>query len=247
VSSTTWTQAALGSELRPWRGALWRAVEAQHRVATARLADTLQEQSLLEDLLEGSKPALPDPPRHYLLTTPFRYPPVHPGGSRFRSATDAGVFYGAEERRTACAELGYWRWRFLLDSPKLPRLDPLPQTLFQVRIDCRALDLTELPLSRDAAAWRDPADYGPCQRIARVARGAGADAVRYSSVRDPDAGACGAVFTPRSFAGEPSNEQSWLLAVTRERVRWRRDSALFPEGFEFECAAWAGAARPAIS
>jgi hypothetical protein len=247
VSFTTWTQAALGSELRPWRGALWRAVEAQHRVATARLADTLQEQSLLEDLLEGSKPALPGPPRHYLLTTPFRYPTVHPGGSRFRSATDAGVFYGAEERRTACAELGYWRWRFLLDSPKLPRLDPLPQTLFQVRIDCRALDLTQPPLSRDAATWRDPADYGPCQRIAQVARAAGADAVRYSSVRDPDAGACGAVFTPRSFSGEPSNEQSWLLAVTRERVRWRRDSALFDEGFEFECAAWRHAARPAIS
>jgi hypothetical protein len=172
---------------------------------------------------------------------------VHPGGSRFRAATDAGVFYGAEQRRTACAELGYWRWRFLLDSPKLPRLDPLPQTLFQVNIDCRALDLTAPPLSRDAAAWRDPADYGPCQRIARVARSAGADAVRYSSVRDPQAGACGAVFTPRAFSGEPSNEQSWLLAVTRERVRWRRDSALFAEGFEFECAAWAGAARPAIS
>ena len=29
MSSTTWTQAALASELRPWQGALWRAVEAQ--------------------------------------------------------------------------------------------------------------------------------------------------------------------------------------------------------------------------
>ena len=54
MSSTTWTQAALASELRPWQGALWRAVEAQHRVATARLVDTLQEQALLEDLLESS-------------------------------------------------------------------------------------------------------------------------------------------------------------------------------------------------
>jgi len=98
-----------------------------------------------------------------------------------------------------------------------------------------------------STAWRNPADYGPCQRIARVARAAGADAIRYASVRDPEAGPCGAVFTPRSFAGEPSNEQSWFLAVTRERVRWRRDSALFPEGFEFECAEWSDAARPAIS
>lgn len=247
MSSTTWTQAALASELRPWQGALWRAVEAQHRVATARLVDTLQEQALLEDLLEGSKPALPDAPRHYLLLTPFRYPPSHPGGSRFRSARDPGVFYGAEERRTACAELGYWRWRFLQDSPKLPRLEPLPQTLFQVRIDCPAVDLTAEPLLRDAALWRDPVDYAPCQKLARNARAAGAGALRYTSVRDPGNGPCGAVFSPRRFAGEPANEQSWLLAVTRERVRWRRDSVLFPEGFEFTCDAWAGARGPAIS
>jgi RES domain len=228
VSSTTWTQAALGSELRPWRGALWRAVEAQHRVATARLVDTLQEQALLEDLLEDSKPALARSSRHYLLTTPFRYPPPHPGGSRFRGARDAGVFYGAEDRRTACAELGYWRWRFLLDSPKLARLEPLPQTLFQVGIDCAAIDLTLPPLARDAAAWRDPADYGPCQQLARQARAVGAGAIRYCSVRDPEAGACGAVLSPRSFAGDP-------------------DSALLPEGYEFECRLWVGAARPAIS
>lgn len=245
--SITWTPAALGSELRPWQGALWRAVEAQHRVATARLVDTLQEQALLEDLLEGSKPAPPGPPRHYLLTTPFRYPPPHPGGSRFRGATDAGVFYGAEERRTACAELGYWRWRFLLDSPKLPRLEPLPQTLFQVRIECRAVDLTAPPLSRDAALWRHPSDYSACQQLALGARAAGAGAIRYASVRDPESGACGAVLSPASFAGEPANEQSWILAVTRERVRWRRDSALLPEGFEFQCAPWAGAAAAAIS
>lgn len=247
MSSTTWTPAALASELRPWQGVLWRAVEAQHRVATARLVDTLQEQALLEDLLEGSKPSLPRPPRHYLLMTPFRYPPPHPGGSRFRGARDPGVFYGAEERRTACAELGYWRWRFLLDSPKLARLEPLPQTLFQVRIDCHALDLTAPPLSRDAALWRNPADYGACQVLARQARSAGADGIRYVSVRDPEGGPCGALFSPRCFAGEPANEQSWFLAVTRERVRWRRDSALFPEGFEFTCSGWGDAARPAIS
>jgi hypothetical protein len=217
---------------------LWRAVEAQHRVATARLVDTLQEQALLEELLEETKPALRGPPRHYLLLTPFRYPPHHPGGSRFRHATDPGVFYGAEERRSACAELGYWRWRFLLDSPALQRLEPLPQTLFQVRIDCVTVDLTAAPLSRDAALWRHPRDYGPCQALALQAREAGAGAIRYSSVRDPEAGPCGAVFSPACFSGDPSHEQAWLLSVTRERVRWSRDSALFPEGFEFTSAAW---------
>jgi RES domain-containing protein len=112
---------------------LWRAVEAQHRVSTMALVDTLEEQALLEHILDDSKPAL-DPglkPLHYLLFTPFRYPPL-PNGSRFRSATDPGVFYGAEAGRTACAELGYWRWRLLMDSPQIQSIPPVQQTLFRI-------------------------------------------------------------------------------------------------------------------
>lgn len=245
MSSITWTPAAVASELLPWRGWLWRAVEAQHRVATLRLVDTLQEQALLEQLLDGSKPAAPVSARHYLLTTPFRYPPPHPGGSRFRGAADPGVFYGAEERRTACAELGYWRWRFLLDSPALARLESLPQTLFQAEIHCSSVDLTTEPLVRDAALWRSAGDYGPCQELARVARTAGAEAIRYESVRDPEHGRCGAVLSPGAFTREPLVEQGWRLGVTRERVQWRRDSVLFAEDFEFDCGRWQPAATSA--
>jgi hypothetical protein len=102
---------------------LWRAVEAQHRVSTMVLVDTLDEQALLEHILDDSKPVLPSAQRslHYLLFTPFRYPPL-PNGSRFRGPFDPGVFYGAEAIRTACAELGYWRWRLLRDSPRPPYL-----------------------------------------------------------------------------------------------------------------------------
>ena len=245
MSSITWTPAAVASELRPWRGRLWRAVEAQHKVATLRLVDTLQEQALLEQLLDGSKPAAPPSARHYLLTTPFRYPPPHPGGSRFRGPADPGVFYGAEERRTACAELGYWRWRFLLDSPALERLESLPQTLFQAELDAKAADLTAEPLVRDAALWRSAGDYGACQQLARVAREAGAQAIRYQSVRDPEHGPCGAVLSPAAFTPEPLVEQGWRLALTRERVQWRRDSVLFSESFEFDCASWQPAATSA--
>ena len=53
-----------------------------------RLADSLEEQALLETVLEDSKPQLPPAARrlHYLLATPFRYRPHH--GSRFRAALD---------------------------------------------------------------------------------------------------------------------------------------------------------------
>src|SRR4028118_850498 len=85
-----------------------RAVEAQHVVSTSRLTGNDPEShDLLEQLIEQSKPTLPVQTAglHYLLATPFRYPPrTH--GSRFRGIADPGVFYGAVERRTACFELG---------------------------------------------------------------------------------------------------------------------------------------------
>jgi hypothetical protein len=242
VSSTTWTPAAVASEGRPWRGGLWRAVEAQHRVSTLRLVDTLAEQAQLEALLETSKPAMPvtAAPRHYLLLTPFRYPARHPGGSRFRAADDEGVFYGADQLRTACAELGYWRWRFLMDSPALLRLAPLPHTLFHCEAAGISIDLTQAPFNAQASEWTASRDYSATQRLGTAARAAGIQLIRYQSVRDPEAGTCTAVLTPDSFTATPLTEQTWRLTVTRERVQWQRDSVLQPDGLEF-MARWDGA------
>ena len=72
---------------------------------------------------------------HYLLATPFRY--ASPIGSRFRAPADPGVWYGAEKERTACAELGFWRWRFLMDATGLDSLGPSPQTVFRAGIEAR--------------------------------------------------------------------------------------------------------------
>jgi hypothetical protein len=204
-------------------------------VSTLRLVDSLREQAQLEQLLETSKPALPvtRAPLHYLLVTPFRYPSHHPGGSRFRAATDSGVFYGADERRTACAELGYWRWRFLCDSPALQRLAALPHTLFQCEVAARTIDLTRQSFARDAAQWTAPKDYTACQQLGAAARAGGIEAIRYQSVRDPAHALCAAVLTPDVFEGPLLLEQTWRLSVTRQRIQWQRDSVLEEESFEF--------------
>jgi hypothetical protein len=200
-----------------------------------RLVDTLDEQAELEQLLEESKPPVPAGAlgRHYLLVTPFRYPPRYPSGSRFRAATDPGVFYGATVQRTACAELGYWRWRFLMDSPALQRLEPLAHTLFQCSVAGVTVDLRTAPFARNAAQWTSAVDYSPGQRFAPTARAAGIMLIRYRSVRDPQGGACAAVLSPSAFTSAPDGEQSWLLTVTRTRVSWQRDSVLHTQGFEF--------------
>lgn len=235
MSSPTWTPRAVASEAAAFRGAVWRAVEAQHLVATMSLVDTLDEQVALERMLDAGKPPLPDEAQrlHYLLFTPFRYGPP-PGGSRFRGPADPGVFYGADEIRTACAELGYWRWRHLLDTPALAAMPTRPQTVFRARLDTSAVDLRESPFARDRARWTDPVAYGDCQRVAVSVRDAGVGAIRYESVRDPAHGGCCAVLTWRAFARPaPVEQQTWMLSVTRDRVVWQRSDGVRAVAHEF--------------
>lgn len=236
----------------------WRAVEAQHVVATMRLVDTLDEQAVLEQLLESSKPKLPGgrnsasgAGKHVLLTTPFRYRPRH--GSRFRPAGAAGVWYGAGTVRTACAEVAYWRWRFLMDSQGLQGTDLLTEhTVFPARIDGLAIDLRQDPWRRHRAAWTDPLDYRATQALARAARGQGVQWLRYESVRDAG-GDCGVVFDVAALDGiDLGRQQTWHCRATRAAVRmvhgedrheWRFDGAA--SGEATVVAKPAAPARPA--
>jgi len=240
VSSPTWTPRAVASEAASLRHDIWRAVEAQHVVATMALVDTLDEQHVLERLLDEGKPPVPDSAKHlhYLLFTPFRYSPP-PGGSRFRGPNDPGVFYGADLPRTACAELGYWRWRHLLDVPALNSMPAKPQTVFRVKLATDAVDLREPPFKRDRETWTQSDDYAGCQRFGLVAREAGIGAIRYESVRDPQHGGCCAVLAWKAFArSSPTEQQTWMLLVSRERVVWQRTGALRADEHEFVAARW---------
>ena len=207
--------------------AAWRGVEAQHIVATMRLVDTLDEQAMLEQLLEASKPALPPPaaqpkvaqrkpaqPKHCLLTTPFRYRSPLP--SRFRSAGSAGVWYGAETLQAAAAEVAYWRWRFLTASVGLLEQDLLTEhTFFQAQVQGTAIDLTESPWVRRRNDWTRDADYSATKALAQAARARGVQWIRYASVRDPG-GRCAAVFDVDALhLGDPTPQQTWHCKVSR--------------------------------
>ena len=240
MSSRTWTPRAVASEAAPLRHDLWRAVEAQHVVATMALVDTLAEQHALERILDAGKPAVPGGARrlHYLLFTPFRYAPP-PGGSRFRGPTDTGVFYGADEVRTACAELGYWRWRHLLEAPALSAMPAKPQTVFRARLATTAVDLRVPPFARDRDVWTSADEYAGTQRFGVTAREAGIGTIRYESVRDPQHGGCAAVLAWDAFARpSPVEQQTWMLLVTRDRVVWQRTGAVGVDEHEFPASGW---------
>lgn len=204
------------------------------------LVESLDEQRTLEKLLDESEPALPAGTTglHWLLFTPFRYPPP-PGGSRFRGDNDPGVFYSADSIETACAELGYWRWRHLLESPEMDHIPPRGQTVFQVSVRALGIDLRDKPFARSKAKWTHPSDYSACQKVAREARTAGLGLLRYRSVRDPRQGGCVAVLDPAAFSfHEPIASQTWHLSIFRERVVWRSDNPLKDISLEFPTARW---------
>jgi len=212
------TPAALRSEARPFRGQAWRFVEAQHRVSTLKLVDSLAEQTALEEILEETKPPVPDACRHldYLLSTPFRYRP-YPHGSRFRRAgLTPGVWYGTERPETAAAEMVFYRFIFYAESPATPFPDDAADyTAFCADLATPvSLDLTAGALAADHDLWAHLTDYAPCQQLTEAARKIGAEVIRYASVRDPDGGANLAVLTCPAFAApQPVDRQTWRIRI----------------------------------
>jgi hypothetical protein len=225
MSLPTWTPAALSSEARPISGRYWRLVEAQHQVSTLKLVDSLEEQALLENLLEESKPALPPEcvGLDYLLATPFRYGAIYPYGSRFRRAgRTLGVFYASEQVETALAEMSFYRLLFFGDSPETPLpANAAEYTAFAAAITTKeAIDLARSPLDRDREAWADPVNYGACQSLADAARAGGIQAILYRSVRDPKGGKNIALLTAHAFAArEPVERQTWRIRLSPTGVQ----------------------------
>ncbi|MEO5322670.1 RES family NAD+ phosphorylase [Mesorhizobium sp. CC13] len=219
MSSPIWTPEELSSEARPLEGRCWRLVEAQHRVSTLKLVDSLDEQALLEQLIETTKPHIPVEcgHLHYLLATPFRYGSNYPTGSRFRRAgRSLGVYYAAQRVQTAVAEMAFYRLLFFSESPHTPwPSDAAEYTAFAASFKAaRAIDLTMPPLSRDAESWTHPTDYAACQQLTDDARGGGIEAIRYRSVRDPAGGANLALLTCTVFAKPaPVDRQTWRIRL----------------------------------
>jgi len=224
MSSNTWTPDALGSNTTTLRGRCWRVVEAQSKVSTMKLTDTLEEQTALERMIEETKSVVPEECRHleYLLLTPFRYFP-YPFNSRFRRAgSPDGVFYAAETNETAIAEAAFYRLLFYAESPDTPwPTNPGEYTAFAVEVfTARAIDLTRTPLSAERPSWAHLTDYTACLNFADVARAAAIDAIRYASVRDPLSRPNVALLTCRAFSESTVMErQTWHLHLSSSGVR----------------------------
>lgn len=246
MSFATWTPEELSSEFSSLAGECWRLVEAQHIVSTTKLSDTDEEQQILEDLIEATKPGCPSECAHleYLFQAPFRYRP-YPQGSRFRRAgMTAGVYYAAEVPETAVAEMAFYRLLFFAESPDTPwPANPAEFTAFSAAYASRsAIDLTRGAFAAHAAQWSHLTDYDPCQTLETAARRASAELIRYTSVRDPLRGCNLALLTCRAFSRpNVQGRQTWRIHLSASGVRAVRE---FPRiALSFDRAAFAADIR----
>ena len=200
----------------------FRMVETQYIAATMRLVDSADEQQMLEDMLETSKPPLPPQASglHYLLAAPFRYVPQT--GSRFRAVNSPGIWYGADDAYCACAEIAYWRQRFLLDSVGLMKQSiSTEHSMYEAMVQGCALDLLSHPWVLAHKQWMHPSDYTETQKLATLVRDSLTEVtwIRYASVRASDH-VCAAVFDPRSLTmvTPDGRYEQWHCHTTADRV-----------------------------
>ena len=174
MPSNIWTRCAGRSSLRRLSGRAWRVVESQHLFATRKLVDSDEEQALLEELIEDVKPPRARPAGlHYLLFTPFRYPPLR-YGSRFGTRAELGIWYGSRTHATAFAEKAYYLLLFLEGTSA--ELTPLETdvSIFQAAYETRrGVDLTRGAFARYGALISSPSDYAASDAGAGDARGRG--------------------------------------------------------------------------
>lgn len=227
---TFWRRVIGRVEPRPLLGTLKRLVENQEQVVTARLTDNLAEQSLLEGLLERSKPPLPDGAARldYLLAAPWRYPPLR-WGSRFGRRFEPSLFYGSLSETALFSEAAYYRWIFLagLTVPFGDRVIS-QHTAFEAQYQAmNGYDLRVAPFARHVSVLRHPARYGPCQALGTVLRERLADGITYLSARTSGDESNVALFRPAALRSRRHRRPAaWVCETTVETVRFRTKGAL---------------------
>ena len=127
------------------------------------------------------------------------------------------------------AEMAYYRLRFFQDAPEcIPPKQEHKLTAFSMQYKTeREINLQRAPLNKDKTQWTHPTDYSTTQALAKVAREASIESIRYLSVRDPGQGSNIALLTFTAFsANQPAQEQTWYMHFSDSEVIATRPSSI---------------------
>jgi len=218
----------LGKNFTSYSGEIYRIVEGQHFIATRKLVDSDEEQRILEEILDTSKPYAPTSNErgelHYLLYTPFRYPPLKTGG-RFHTRLEQSIFYGSEELKTSMAEVAYGRFLFMHHSEAEFAPMQVPYTHFMAQVkSAKSILLNSTPFKEHREAISHPSSYAASQSLGVAMRKAGTELFTYHSTRNPDGINVG-LFSIEAFSNNkpvPGKDVHWEVFITPDSVEFKR-------------------------
>lgn len=208
--------------IKPLMAKIYRLVESQEQIATLGLVNNVYEQGVLEELIESTKNPLPADSHflHYLLTTPFRYPPLK-YGSRFGTTFEQGIFYGSLNIHTALSETAYYRFVYML-GPETPYEHPISNQYSSFSIKVRShksIFLDHPPFSKYEPTLISPSSYIETQQLGSNMRESGVEMFQYISARDKNQGKNVALFTPKAFQSKmPAQITTWLCQTSTNEV-----------------------------
>jgi hypothetical protein len=166
---------------------IFRFVETQEEAGSYFLVDDLEEQSILESVVDNFKPSAPNYGHHYhyLITTPFRYPPLK-HGSRFGSRAENSYFYASEKILTCLAESAFYRFAFFDGmTPQYQHKVRSNHQLFNVGTKTvNALDLTTITDTLVNQSLSSKTSYMLPQQVGAQARKDGFELIRFNSARE---------------------------------------------------------------
>lgn len=215
---------------------LYRLVESQEQIATRQLVDTLEEQALLEEMLDAVKPPYPENMAHlhYLLKSPFRYPPLK-WGSRFGRTFEPSIFYGGCSVDVTLVESAYYRFIFWY-SMQAPPPKPIMRsvhTLFSVDYKTeKGVQLQSAPFDQYHDVLRHPSNYSVAQALGTMMRSQHVEVFEYCSARTTQnqeqsqdkklnlrQGICVGLFTADSFCtNQPKERQQWFCDMSADEI-----------------------------
>jgi len=215
----------------------WRITDSQEAISTRKLVDSLEEQSVLEELIEANKPAIGTTylTFHRLLYTPFRCPPLK-HGSRFGKRTEPSLWYGSLTIKAVMAEKAFYQFNFLRASEAQYDFVQTPLTLFSANVKTASgIKLNEPPFSNYVDIVSSPFSYDESQQLGTDMREANVEAFTYFSARQMgDINI--ALFGPNAFSFKNPDKlsfQSWQCIANKERVEFSRSNFLNKETFVF--------------
>ncbi|NCP63958.1 MAG: RES family NAD+ phosphorylase [Paraglaciecola sp.] len=203
-----------------------RVVETQEVAATLQLVDDFDEQFLLEQLLDEVKPPYRagSEHMHYLLKTPFRYPPLK-YGSRFGSRQVASFFYAGETLEPTLGEVAYYRFVFLSHMQQAYAHSIKSQHMsFNLKVSSEhCADLSLADFAPVIQALTSPTSYHFSQTIGRwLSAEQGINLIRYPSARI--LGAMNVAIAQPSVivSKQPLNQQNWWCLTQHDKVSFNQ-------------------------